>query len=155
MTTLFTATAAALALAILAAAPVRAEPRYGAGLYFDAGERSCPNAATCELALSAISGFVTSLQVTQTSCAITLSNAAKIGELVLRRRHGGIIGDQKLAPIQERPEFGATTRYLVNAGTLLAFEAGDRPNVFLALRGDAVAAVTLNCTVHGLFTSED
>ena len=149
MKALLTTTAAALALAILAAAPARSEQNFDFGMYFDSGNLSCPNAATCELMLGIIPPGASVVRITQTSCTITLSNAAKIGELVLRRRRSSVLSYQMLAPIQTLPVDGTTTRYIVSASTFLALRPGDKPTVKLTLRGGAVPVVTVNCSTHG------
>ena len=147
--------AAGLALASLAVAPASAAPDYSRGVYHDSGVRNCPNAATCELTFEPINLDVPLVTAVQASCTITLSNAAKIGELVLRRRRGAVVTQQTLAPIQALPADGTTTRYIANASTFLALPRPDRPSIKLSLRAGAVPIVTLSCAVHGTYEVAD
>ena len=144
--------AAGLALASLAAVPAHSQQKFDSETYFDGREISCPNAAACELLLSTVDEPDLLVRLSQASCLITLSNAAKIGDLRLRRRRGAdIIAEQTLAPIHTLPVHGTTTRYVLNTSTFLAVRSTERPAIHLSLRGGAVAAMTLNCTVHGTF----
>ena len=144
--------AAVLGLASLGAAPARAQQNLTDEVFYDFGVRDCPNATSCEVLLDTVTEATEMVKITRVACTITLSNAAKVGDLQLRRRgDGGIVTQQTLAPIDALPTHGTTTRYLVNVPASLALQEGDRPAVYLALRGGAAAVFTLSCSVHGTY----